>query len=164
IADNAPVFDAAGADATPACFPPAFRGDALAGDILEPLAADARKGKDGFRNAWLKIVAGMIGVSPGQILDRDEKRQPRQRLADGALAVGLLCSGVAAATQDTWRPRLDAYMRYQRFELSAAELSAARPGRVFWDCAKTSGDCPAMVVLPAGQYMMGSATGDEYSH
>lgn len=75
VADNAPLKDEDGADATLACFPPAFRGDALAGDKLEPLAADARRGKDGFRNAWLKIVAGMIGVSPGQIIDRDRRHR-----------------------------------------------------------------------------------------
>jgi hypothetical protein len=78
IPDTAPLVDEAGADCTQACFPPAFRGDALSGDKLEPLAADARKGKDGFRNAWLKIVAGMIGVAPGQILDRDKRRRRQQ--------------------------------------------------------------------------------------
>jgi hypothetical protein len=83
IADDAPVFDAGGADATAACFPPALRGDALGG-ALEPLAADARKGKDGFRNAWLKLVAGMIGLTPGQIIDRDKKRRRQQSLVFGA--------------------------------------------------------------------------------
>lgn len=75
IAESAPLRNSQGSDSTRSCFPPAFRGDALAGDKLEPLAADARKGKDGFRNAWLKIVAGMIGVSPGQMQDRDLKRR-----------------------------------------------------------------------------------------
>jgi WD40 repeat protein len=94
IPDTAPLTDEAGADCTPSCFPSAFRGDALTGDKLEPLAADARKGKDGFRNAWLKIVAGMIGVTPGQIIDRD-KKQRRQRAISGlggglALAATLL--------------------------------------------------------------------------
>ena len=39
IPDTAPLVDEQGADCTQACFPPAFRGDALAGDKLEPLAA-----------------------------------------------------------------------------------------------------------------------------
>lgn len=89
IPDNAPLIDDSGADCTPTCFPPAFRGDALQGDALEPLAADARKGKDGFRNAWLKIVAGMIGVTPGQIIDRDRRRR-RQRATATALSAAAL--------------------------------------------------------------------------
>lgn len=99
LADDAPLTDEHGADATASCFPPAFRGDALAGDKLEPLAADARKGKDGFRNAWLKIVAGMIGVSPGQIIDRDKRRRMQQGLAAAALIVALGAAGVLAASQ-----------------------------------------------------------------
>lgn len=99
ISDTAPLVDETGADCTQACFPPAFRGDALAGDKLEPLAADARKGKDGFRNAWLKIVAGMIGVSPGQIIDRDKKRRAQQGLAAAALVAVTAAAGVAALGQ-----------------------------------------------------------------
>lgn len=111
IADTAPLTDEQGADCTQSCFPPAFRGDALSGDKLEPLAADARKGKDGFRSAWLKIVAGMIGVSPGRIIDRDKKRRAQQRvaLALGAVAVGSvigLTSGIITAYN--WRTEMTA--------------------------------------------------------
>ncbi|MGH6950744.1 MAG: toll/interleukin-1 receptor domain-containing protein [Vitreimonas sp.] len=81
IADSAPAFDAAGADATPGLFP-----RALLGEAREPLAADARPGKDGFRNAWLKLVAALIGVTPGQIVDRDKAR--RRRLAVMGAAIG----------------------------------------------------------------------------
>ena len=38
-----------------------------------------------------------------------------------------------------------------------AALSARRPGREFRDC----GECPEMVVIPAGEYMMGSPDGEE---
>jgi WD40 repeat protein len=69
IADNAPLTDAFG-DATSACIPPSLRDGGL-----EPLAADARKGRDGFRGAWLKIVAGLIGVNAGALADRDRHRR-----------------------------------------------------------------------------------------
>jgi len=95
IAEDAPLYEANGADATVSCFPAALRGDALDG-VHEPLAADARKGKDGFRNAWLKLVAGMIDVTPGQIIDRDKKRR-RQRgsllAAAGAVFVAVAAYG-----------------------------------------------------------------------
>lgn len=94
VADNAPLTDAAGVDATLACFPPAFRGDALSGDKLEPLAADARRSKDGFRNAWLKIVAGMIGVSPGQIIDRDRRHRAIRNVQAAGVALVVLAAAV----------------------------------------------------------------------
>lgn len=105
IPSNAPLQDDAGADCTYACFPPAFGGDALAGDVLEPLAADARPGKDGFRNAWLKIVAGLIGVTPGQLIDRDAQRRRGDAMRSAALSISVVLGiGVAASTESTWRP------------------------------------------------------------
>lgn len=94
IADTAPAFDAAGADATPSCFP-----RALIGDAREPLAADARPGKDGFRNAWLKLVAGLIGVTPGQIVDRDKKRRRGFAVAAAAASAAF----VAALSYGGWQ-------------------------------------------------------------
>src|SRR5204863_2521973 len=50
----------------PECFPKAVlvrlddRGD-LSDEPAEPIAADAREGKDGKRNALLKLIAGIIG-------------------------------------------------------------------------------------------------------
>ena len=111
IPDTAPLVDDSGADCTQSCFPPAFRGDALSGDKLEPLAADARKGKDGFRNAWIKIVAGMIGVTPGQIIDRDRKRRRQRRtllVAGGSLSLLLLALAGAWVDARTWRSALTA--------------------------------------------------------
>jgi MTH538 TIR-like domain (DUF1863) len=113
IADSAPLLDAQREDATTQLFPPAFRGHVIddAG-ALEPLAADARRGKDGFRNAWLKVVAGLIGVTPGQLIDRDRKRRARRRLAIAAgLAAATAIAGLAAAAVDAqaWRTRLSSY-------------------------------------------------------
>lgn len=96
VTDDAPLLDQHGADATPLCFPPAFRGDTLAGDKLEPLAADARKVKDGFRNAWLKLIAGLVGRSPGQIVDRDNAR--RRRFGAIAAAAAVVAVTIAATS------------------------------------------------------------------
>jgi formylglycine-generating enzyme required for sulfatase activity len=159
IADTSPTFDDSGADATASCFPPAFRGDALAGDKLEPLAADARKGKDGFRNAWLKLVAGMIGVTPGQIIDRD-KRQRRQRALRTAVASLLPVVGIAAAWMnwDRLQPVAESYLKYRFYGHSTVALMTGPtgPASAFQDCAEGSADCPVMIVLPAGAFMMGT--------
>jgi hypothetical protein len=103
ISDTAPLVDEVGADCTQACFPPALRGVVLQGDTFEPLAADARKGKDGFRLAWLKIVAGLIGVTPGQIVDRDRKRR---QLAAAAFATfgAIFAVAIGYAGYQAFRP------------------------------------------------------------
>src|SRR5258708_25492319 len=99
IADDAPLRDQAGADATPSCFPPALRGDVLVdADTIQPLAADARKGKDGFRRAWLKLVAGLINVNAGALTDRDRARQIRRRIWTGVAAVAILAVGIVGAS------------------------------------------------------------------
>lgn len=111
ISDNAPQADENGNDCTLACFPPAFRGDALEGDKLEPLAADARRGKDGFRNAWLKIVAGLVGVSPGQLIDRDRARQRSRFATNAALtALFIVAFSALAINESRWRPQVDAFL------------------------------------------------------
>lgn len=137
IADTAPLHDEQGRDATASCFPAAFRGDALKGDKLEPLAADARKGKDGFRNAWLKIVAGLIGVSPGQLIDRDRKRRREQRMQMAAAAVAAVAVAATAlgfSSARTWRTAMaanarDLYLSGRTLDsLPFAIASAPAPG------------------------------------
>ncbi|MGD9981468.1 MAG: toll/interleukin-1 receptor domain-containing protein [Hyphomonadaceae bacterium] len=137
IPHTAPLTDEAGADCTLACFPPAFRTEARADSAaLEPLAADARKGRDGFRNAWMKVVAGMIGASPGQLIDRDKQRRRRQRAVLAAsLVTVVLSAGLIAAAADAqrWRTRLANYADLVANDGRAREALpyaiAAMPGR-----------------------------------
>lgn len=94
---EAPNTDDKGADATALSFPPAFRGEGLEGG-LEPIAGDARPTKDGFRNAWLKVVAGLIGVHAGALQDRERRRQRTRMLRAGIAAAAATASlGVAGA-------------------------------------------------------------------
>jgi WD40 repeat protein len=65
------------------CFPEPvrYRVDAKAritGERTEPIAADARKGKDGRENAKLKLLAGMFGVNFSDLKQRDQERKHRQ--------------------------------------------------------------------------------------
>lgn len=128
VADNAPLTDETGADVTLACFPPAFRGNALSGDKLEPLAADARRGKDGFRNAWLKIVAGMIGVSTGQIIDRDRRHRAIRnvQVAGVALvALGAAVLGGATMLSSRLKARSDTLAELARVAADAEDYDGA---------------------------------------
>ncbi|MFN7137952.1 MAG: TIR domain-containing protein [Limisphaerales bacterium] len=56
----------------------------------EPIAADIRKGKDGKKNATLKLLAGILGVEYDALKQRDEERRQRQQQLVLAAAVSLL--------------------------------------------------------------------------
>lgn len=64
----------------------------------EPLAADARKTGDGKRNAFLKLVAGIIGVRYDELRQREQVRRQRRLLTLAAAAsVGFIAmTGLAA--------------------------------------------------------------------
>jgi tetratricopeptide (TPR) repeat protein len=85
------------------CFPPALRfrlgaDGNLSTNRSEPIAADAREGKDGKQNAKLKLLAGMLGVGFDSLRRREQVRR-NQRMAVIATAsfVGMMVtSGLAA--------------------------------------------------------------------
>ncbi len=84
------------------CFPPALRyklgpDGNLSTVRTEPIAADARPGKDGRNNAKLKLIAGLLGVGFDGLRQREQRRRQRQlfAIASGAVAGMLLTSGLA---------------------------------------------------------------------
>ncbi|WP_084158809.1 toll/interleukin-1 receptor domain-containing protein [Solidesulfovibrio alcoholivorans] len=77
------------------CFPPAlrFRLDAAGNpgqERSEPIAADARPGKDGKKNALLKLAAGLLGVSFDDLKQREQERRVRRLMAAGAVMAMLM--------------------------------------------------------------------------
>jgi tetratricopeptide (TPR) repeat protein len=86
------------------CFPPALRyklgpDGELSTVRTEPIAADARPGKDGRTNAKLKLIAGLLGVGFDGLRQREQRRRQRQlfAIASGAIAGMVITSGLAAA-------------------------------------------------------------------
>jgi hypothetical protein len=89
------------------CFPRAVRFQVDAhGEIIEepaePIAADARPGKDGKTNALFKLLSGMMGVGYDELRQREKQRQRqrRLRLSASVVAVLLLVSTVYVAVAD----------------------------------------------------------------
>lgn len=86
------------------CFPPALRykydrrGHQTA-KRAEPLAADFREGGEGRRLAFLKLVAGMLGVGLDELVQREQTRRQRRLaiLAAGSLA-GMAVTSTLAVT------------------------------------------------------------------
>jgi WD40 repeat protein len=77
------------------CFPPAlrFRVDAkgeLTKARTEPIAADARPGKDGKTNARLKILAGLLGVGYDELRQREKQRRFWRRVQTAVASLALL--------------------------------------------------------------------------
>ncbi len=65
------------------CFPVALRfkltEDGALSDVpTEPIAADARPGKDGKNNAKLKLIAGLLGVGFDSLRRREQQRRNRR--------------------------------------------------------------------------------------
>jgi tetratricopeptide (TPR) repeat protein len=85
------------------CFPPALRfkvgmDGALSGVRTEPIAADARPGKDGKHRAALKLAAGLLGVGFDTLRQREQQRRNRRLFAFSCAAMAgmVVTSGLAA--------------------------------------------------------------------
>lgn len=76
------------------CFPPALLEPGVDGKASEPVAADMRRQADGRRMALLKLVAGLIGVSLDQLIQRDIQR--RQRRVTAITGASVLLSVIMA--------------------------------------------------------------------
>ena len=99
------------------CFPPALLGTAVEGQIgaesgSEPLAADLRDGGDSRRNARLKIIAALLGVSFDELRHRDHARQ-RQRLAVLGFTATAGCVVFAGLAVAAWVAREEAERQRQ---------------------------------------------------
>jgi tetratricopeptide (TPR) repeat protein len=85
------------------CFPPALRfrlgpDGELSAARTEPIAADARQGKDGKNNAKLKVISGLLGVGLDTLKRREQQRRNRRLFAFSCAAMAgmVLTSGLAA--------------------------------------------------------------------
>jgi eukaryotic-like serine/threonine-protein kinase len=84
------------------CFPDVLRyrfgeNGELSLERAEPIAGDARKGKDGKLNAKLKLIAGLIAVEFDALKQREQERRRRYLMGVTALActVALAMTGLA---------------------------------------------------------------------
>ncbi|MGB6172949.1 MAG: SUMF1/EgtB/PvdO family nonheme iron enzyme, partial [Xanthobacteraceae bacterium] len=119
--------------------------------------------------SWLAKRSDDIPEADGKFIVLARKAAQRRRLRAQAL-VGALAFGIVAALvgwfnqsylQERWRwftvtrPYMMAQIR--PYVLTATEERALGPTSQFKECAK---DCPEMIVVPAGPFMMGSSASD----
>lgn len=92
IVDGEPNASAMPGREAEECFVHALRhrlgADGALGEVrIEPIAADARAGKDGKTNAKLKLIAGMLDVGFDTLKQRELQRRARRMTALAALAL-----------------------------------------------------------------------------
>ena len=98
IIDGEPNASDNPATADEECFPPALRykldaAGNLSSTRTEPIAADARPGKDGRNNAKLKLIAGVLGVGFDALRRREAQRRTRRLAAiASAMTVGMIAT------------------------------------------------------------------------
>jgi tetratricopeptide (TPR) repeat protein len=103
------------------CFPPALLTplDSAGGPAPDPIAADARLGKDGRTGALLKLVAGIIGVGLDDLVRREQQRRQRRLVAITTAAIaGMAVTSTLAAL--AFLARNEAERERERAEVEAA--------------------------------------------
>lgn len=102
------------------CFPEALRykfevSNQVSEKHFEPIAADARPDKDGKRNAFLKLIAGLLEIPFSALKQRDQERQIRFMLSIGTV-MGLIIIIVSSLGFFAWVQRNDAIDQRKRAE------------------------------------------------
>lgn len=142
------------------CFPPSLRVqfDETGNQTkqpLEPLAVDVRK--ESFNRIVTRLAAGLAQTSFDGLWKREQRRSFARWVSLSGFALAATAFIVGALTQNIWQPRLNAYLRYERYTHSDAALANAQPSMIFQDCIEASGDCPRMIILSGGEFVMGSS-------
>ena len=126
IVDGEPFAQEHGQPKGAECFPASLRfkldeNGELSDTPAESMAADLRPGKDGFANAKLKIISGILGVGFDDLRQREMHRRHRKMaiIAMAAVAGMFITSGLAAIA---WFARVEAERQEARAEAEAESL------------------------------------------
>ncbi|MES2883960.1 MAG: TIR domain-containing protein [Pseudomonadota bacterium] len=141
------------ADVAQECFPLALRFSLTAEghkvQAVEPIAADARAGRDGRAAALLKLIAGLLGVGFDDLAQRERQRQFWQRVQQAAAAIAgiaLLLSAWQWFEHYKRQQALDQRIEnvYERGRLALLEQSPARAAVYLGEAYQLGLDTPAL--------------------
>lgn len=135
------------------CFPPALRAVKDPGTPgampVEPVGLDVRS--DGRARLCARLAAGLLDVGFDDLWQRDLRRRRANRVRAGAVATGVLAAGALLfGFQEPLKQMYRKSLVYGPFVHAAAALDRLPAGASFEDCRPQSGDCPEMVIVPAG--------------
>jgi len=105
------------------CFPEALRYElnddgSLSPRPVEPIAADARAGKDGRHNAKLKLMSGVLGVGFDELKQREQHRRNQRMALITAASLTAMVIAITLATT-AWLARAEADRQRVRAEAEA---------------------------------------------
>jgi tetratricopeptide (TPR) repeat protein len=132
IVDGEPNASDNPATADDECFPPALRykldaAGNLSSTRTEPIAADARPGKDGRNYAKLKLIAGMLGVGFDALRQREAQRRARRLIIiASAMTVGMVATTGLAAYALAQRAEAQRQAAYALVQRAAAQRQKVR--------------------------------------
>ena len=140
---------------------PADDGTLLRGGMLAQAKDWLDKRRDDLSEAELAFIEASIAAS-----ERQQKKERRVHALIYGLLVGIILGLIGWINQAylkeqmNWFITMRPYMvaNFRPHVLSADRERALKPGDSFRECAK---DCPEMVVVPAGEFMMGSPPGEK---
>ena len=105
IISGEPFAEKLGLDQQQECFPQALRYETdrdghLTTTPMEPLAADMRKDKDGKHLGLMKLIAGIINISPDALIQRNLQRARRRvtAITSGSAVIVLALSLLTVST------------------------------------------------------------------
>ncbi len=146
IVGGEPGSSASPATADQECFPNALiykmgADGQLTTEKSEPIAADARQGKDSKIDVKLKLLAGMLGVGLDELKQREARRRQRRMmwLVSASLAGMAITSALAGAA---WLARNEAERERARAEAEAE--TARQTTRFMVDLFKVSDPSEAL--------------------
>ena len=137
------------------------------GDAKSDALLTGRRLKDA--QSWRAKRGEALSAIDREFIDQSNKRESKARVRARSMhaLVYLLLAGIVAGavgwiSQSYLRTQWFWYTQVRPYVLSLATERALKPGDTFRECSNTN-DCPEMVVVPAGDLMMGleGRTGSE---
>ena len=138
----------------------------LSGEVDDAKAWLAKRPKDASQITVQQQTFIDASIRAAQVEQKSKRRGKLATLATGGLTVGIVVGLIVwlnrAYLKERWlwfttiRPHMLTQIR--PYVLTAEAERALKSKDIFRECAK---DCPEMVVVPAGKFMMGSPPRDE---
>ena len=117
--------------------------------------------------SWRAKRGEVLPAIDWEFIDQSTKRESKvkararhMRALVYLLLLGIIAGAVGWISQSYLRRQWFWYTQVRPYVLSLAAGRALKPGDTFRECANAN-DCPEMVVVPAGDFMMGSPTDEE---
>ena len=132
--------------------------------VRKARAADGRKPDKA--QSWRAKRGEDLPAIDREFIDQSTKRESKvkararhMRALVYLILLGIIAGAVGWISQSYLRRQWFWYTQVRPYVLSPDAERALKPGDTFRECA--SKDCPEMIVVPAGEFMMGSPTNEE---